>query len=96
MTPQGVQRIRNMEDGDEIDINAAIDAMVSIRMGDQPNPRITMRNVLKTRDLAVVVLMDLSESTNELVPGSDKTVLQLTREGYRRCQPGRHCASLTR
>jgi len=39
-----------------------------------------MRNVLKTRDLAVVVLMDLSESTNELVPGSDKTVLQLTRE----------------
>jgi len=80
LTPQGVQRIRNMEDGDEIDINAAIDAMVSIRMGDQPNPRITMRNVLKTRDLAVVVLMDLSESTNEMVPGSDKTVLQLTRE----------------
>ena len=80
LTPQGVQRIRNMEDGDEIDINAAIDAMVSIRMGDQPNPRITMRNVLKTRDLAVVVLMDLSESTNEMVPDSDKTILQLTRE----------------
>jgi len=80
LTPQGVQRIRNMEDGDEIDINAAIDAMVSIRMGDQPNTRITMRNVLKTRDLAVVVLMDLSESTNETVPGSDKTILQLTRE----------------
>jgi len=80
LTPQGVQRIRNMEDGDEIDINAAIDAMVSIRMGDQPNTRITMRNVLKTRDLAVVVLMDLSESTNEMVPGSDKTILQLTRE----------------
>lgn len=80
LTPEGVQRIRNMEDGDEIDINAAIDAMVSIRMGDQPNPRITMRNVLKSRDLAVVVLMDLSESTNEVVTGSDKTILQLTRE----------------
>ncbi|MDT8382865.1 MAG: VWA domain-containing protein [Gammaproteobacteria bacterium] len=80
LTPEGVQRIRNMEDGDEIDINAAIDAMVAIRMGEQPNPRITMRNVLKTRDLAVVVLMDLSESTNETVAGSDKTILQLTRE----------------
>jgi nitric oxide reductase NorD protein len=80
LTPEGVQRVRNMEDGDEIDINAAIDAMVSIRMGDQPNPRITMRNVLKNRDLAVVVLMDLSESTNEKVPGSDKTILELTRE----------------
>jgi hypothetical protein len=80
LTPEGVQRVRNMEDGDEIDINAAIDAMVSIRMGDQPNPRITMRNVIKNRDLAVVVLMDLSESTNEKVPGSDKTILELTRE----------------
>jgi nitric oxide reductase activation protein len=42
-----------MEDGDEVDINAAIDAMIAIRMGEQPNPRITMRNVLNTRDLSV-------------------------------------------
>lgn len=80
LQPEGVQRIRNMEDGDEIDINAAVDAMIAIRMGEQPNPRITMRNVIKNRDLAVVVLLDLSESTNELVEGSEKTVLQLTRE----------------
>ena len=80
LTPEGVQRVRNMEDGDEIDINAAIDAMIAIRMGEQPNPRITMRNVIKNRDLSVVVLLDLSESTNEAMQGSDKTVLQLTRE----------------
>jgi nitric oxide reductase NorD protein len=80
LTPTGVIRQRNMEDGDEIDINAAVDAMISIRMGSQPNPRITMRNVLKSRDLAVLVLMDLSQSTNELVQGSDKSILQLTKE----------------
>ncbi len=80
LTPAGVQRERNLEDGDEVDVNAAIDAMVAIRMGQQPNPRITMRNVLKTRDLSVVVLLDLSESTNEVMQGSDKTVLQLTLE----------------
>jgi hypothetical protein len=80
LTPEGVQRVRNMEDGDEIDLNAAIDAMVAIRMGEQPNPRITMRNVIKSRDLAVVLLLDLSESTNEVVQGSEKTILQLTRE----------------
>jgi nitric oxide reductase NorD protein len=80
LTPAGVQRVRNMEDGDEIDLNAAVDAMVAIRMGEQPNPRITMRNVIKSRDLAVVLLLDLSESTNEVVHGSDKTILQLTRE----------------
>ena len=80
LTPEGVQRVRNMEDGDEVDINAAIDAMIAIRMGEQPNTRITMRNVLKNRDLSVVLLLDLSESTNEPMSGSEKTVLQLTRE----------------
>ncbi|MDC9726911.1 MAG: VWA domain-containing protein [Candidatus Thioglobus sp.] len=80
LAPAGVQRQRGMEDGDEVDINAAIDAMIAIRMGEQPNPRITMRNVLNTRDLSVVVLLDLSESTNEFVGDSDKTILQLTRE----------------
>lgn len=80
LTPEGVQRVRNMEDGDEVDINAAIDAMIALRMGEQPSTRITMRNVLKTRDLSIVLLLDLSESTNEPMNGSDKTVLQLTRE----------------
>lgn len=80
LSPSGVQRVRGMEDGDEIDLNAAVDAMIAIRMGEQPNPRITMRNVIKSRDLAVTVLLDLSESTNDLVEGSDKTVLDLTRE----------------
>jgi len=80
LSPAGVQRVRNMEDGDEIDLNAAVDAMIAMRMGEQPNPRITMRNVIKNRDLAVTVLLDLSESTNEMVEGSEKTVLELTRE----------------
>jgi len=80
LSPEGVQRERNMEDGDEIDINAAVDAMISIRMGEQPNSRITMRNVIKNRDLAVTVLLDLSESTNEKMDNSEKTVLELTRE----------------
>jgi len=80
LTPEGVTRQRNMEDGDEIDINAAIDAMVAIRMGQQPSQRITMRNVINRRDLSVMVLLDLSESTNERVAGSDKSILELTRE----------------
>ncbi|NCF10313.1 MAG: VWA domain-containing protein [Gammaproteobacteria bacterium] len=80
LTPAGVQRVRNMEDGDEIDLNAAVDAMIAVRMGEQPSPRITMRNVIKRRDLAVVVLLDLSESTNDTVAGADRTVLDLTRE----------------
>jgi nitric oxide reductase NorD protein len=80
MQPQGVQRIRKLEDGDEIDINAAIRAQIDIRMGQQPDPRIMMRSVRKTRDISVLVLLDLSESTNENVAGQDYTVLELTRQ----------------
>ncbi len=80
MQPQGVQRIRKLEDGDEVDINAAIRAMIDIRMGQQPDPRIMMRSVRKTRDISVMVLIDLSESTNDKVAGQDHTVLDLTRQ----------------
>ncbi len=80
MQPQGVQRIRKLEDGDEIDINAAIRAQIDLRMGLQPDSRIMMRSVRKTRDISVLVLLDLSESTNEKISGQDQTVLQLTRE----------------
>ncbi|MHB1780626.1 nitric oxide reductase activation protein NorD, partial [Acidithiobacillus sp.] len=68
------------EDGDEIDLNAAVRAMIEMRMGEQPDPRIMMRNVRKVRDLSVLLLIDLSESTNDPVLGSDSTVLQLARE----------------
>ena len=80
LSPTGVQRIRNMEDGDEVDLNAAIDALVAIRMGAQPDSRITMRNQIKSRDLAVTVLLDLSESANDQVDGAEQTVLDLTKE----------------
>ena len=84
MQPQGVQRIRKLEDGDEIDVNAAIASLIDIRLGNQPDPRIMMRSVRKTRDFSILVLLDLSESTNETVNSpngdEDQTVLDLTRQ----------------
>ena len=80
LRPAGVTRQRKLEDGDEIDVNAAVEAMVNLRLGLSPDPRITQRNVLNTRDLCVLLLLDLSESTNELVADAGKSVLALTRE----------------
>ncbi|ALK87736.1 nitric oxide reductase activation protein NorD [Limnohabitans sp. 63ED37-2] len=79
MQPQGVQRIRKLEDGDEIDLNAALASVIEMRMGRQPDPRIMMRSVRKTRDISVLVLLDLSHSTNDKVAGQEHTVLDLTR-----------------
>ncbi|AIA54797.1 nitric oxide reductase activation protein NorD [Acidithiobacillus caldus] len=81
--PQGVIRQRKVEDGDEIDINAAVLAFTDIRMGQQPDPRIGIRTRLHTRDLSVLLLIDLSESTNDRLRSrseGDVTVLQLARE----------------
>ncbi|MGA8864837.1 MAG: nitric oxide reductase activation protein NorD, partial [Gallionella sp.] len=80
MQPQGVTRIRKLEDGDELDINAAIAGSIDMRMGLQPDPRIMMRSVRKIRDISVLVLLDLSESTNDKVAGQEHTVLELTRQ----------------
>ncbi len=68
--PQGVVRQRKVEDGDEIDLNAAIGAMIDIRRGMQPDPRIGIRTTLQVRDLSVLLLIDLSESTNDPLPTS--------------------------
>jgi nitric oxide reductase NorD protein len=80
MQPQGVQRMRKQEEGDEIDINAAVSAWTDLRLGRQPDTRVMMRNIRRVRDLSVLVLVDVSESTNDPVPGSGSTVLELARE----------------
>ncbi|MBP7711799.1 MAG: nitric oxide reductase activation protein NorD [Gammaproteobacteria bacterium] len=80
LQPQGLVRLRRQEDGEEIDIDAAVGAMVALRLGQTPDPRVSVRYVRKTRDLAVLLLLDLSESTREVLPGSDRPVLQLARE----------------
>ena len=79
MQPQGVQRMRKLEDGDDIDLNAALSSVIEMRMGRQPDPRIMVRSVRKTRDISVLVLLDLSHSTNDKVAGQEHTVLELTR-----------------
>lgn len=79
MQPQGVQRLRKLEDGDDIDLNAAVASVIDMRLGRQPDPRIMVRSVRKTRDISVLVLLDLSQSTNDKVAGQDHTVLDLTR-----------------
>lgn len=78
--PEGVQRIRKLEDGDEIDINAAIRAQIDIKLGIPPDPRIMMSSVRRTRDISVLVLVDLSKSTTQRVQGQEHTVLQLTQQ----------------
>lgn len=89
MQPQGIVRRRGFEEGEEIDLNAAVRAFIDIRRGIMPDPRINIRITRHIRDLSVVVLMDLSESTNEKIGDISEedegyedaaSILSLTRE----------------
>jgi len=71
---------RRQQDGDDIDLNAAIGALISIRGRQTPDPRVHVKVGRRVRDLAVLVLLDLSESTNDRVPGTFTSVLDLSRE----------------
>ncbi len=76
----GLRRIRKLEEGDEVDINAAVRALIDLRSGVQPDTRIMMRSLRKNRDISVLVLLDLSNSTNQRLAGQEETVLDLTRQ----------------
>ncbi|GAB4266184.1 MAG: hypothetical protein Kow0013_15050 [Pararhodobacter sp.] len=78
MRPQGTVRLRKLEDGDELDLNAAVAAAIDTRLRQQPDMRVMMRHERRLRDTAVMVLLDLSESTNDPVTGG-QTVLDLTK-----------------
>ena len=67
LQPQGIVRRRGYEDGDELDIDAAVRAMIDIRRGVMPDPRVSIRITRHFRDLSMIVLMDLSTSTNDRI-----------------------------
>ncbi|WP_237479362.1 nitric oxide reductase activation protein NorD [Lichenibacterium dinghuense] len=70
-------RLRRQPDGLDLDIDAAIEAVTALRAGELPEDRIHTRKVLRARDLAALVLVDVSESTRDRVPGLDASVLDV-------------------
>ncbi|HJV53516.1 MAG TPA: VWA domain-containing protein [Noviherbaspirillum sp.] len=80
MQPQGVQRLRKQEDGDEIDLNAVLDAWTDLRRGQMPDSRFMLRHKRSVRDIAVLILLDLSESANEKLAGSEQRIIDLALE----------------
>ena len=73
--PDRSLRLKRLHEGDELDLAAAVDSVVQRAGGMTPDPRIFMRHGRRRRSTAIVLLMDLSESTGRFVPGSFTTVL---------------------
>jgi nitric oxide reductase NorD protein len=74
------QRQKRQAEGDALDIDACIEATISRRAGDTPDPRVYSTTVRRFRDLSVLLLLDLSQSTNDRVRGGTASVLDIERE----------------
>jgi nitric oxide reductase activation protein len=80
LKPQDKVRIRYQEDGSELDLDVALRSYIDYKSGSLPDQRINMSHRTDGRDITVMLLLDLSESINEKLPGSGQTILELSQE----------------
>lgn len=80
LKPQDKARLRYQEDGSELDLDVAIRSLIDWRAGSQPELRINLSHRTDGRSIAVMLLLDLSESLNQKTAGSGQTILQLSQE----------------
>ncbi len=71
------RRTGHLTDGDYLDLDACIEARIDQRMSNTPDPRIYGQWTRQERDLAVLVLLDISESTRDKVIQSTNSVLDV-------------------
>lgn len=73
-------RLTRLSEGDELDLNVVVDNVVQQRSGIAPDGRIFCRHGRRRRSTAVILLMDLSISTNRFVPGSFTKVIDVEKQ----------------
>ncbi len=67
MAPETFRKVRKLEDGEEIDIDDVVEAMVDIKTGVSPSDKLYWRRNKVQRDVSVAFLLDTSASTAEAI-----------------------------
>jgi nitric oxide reductase NorD protein len=71
-------RLKRQLDGHDVDVDAVIDTGIALRMRTEPDPRVFRATTSKHRDLAVLLLLDISESTRDRL-ASGTSILEVER-----------------
>lgn len=74
------QRLRRQWEGDDIDLNAAIEAMLDQRLKLSPDLRLFTRAGREEQASSILVLLDLSESTNDCPGTSMESILDIEKK----------------
>jgi nitric oxide reductase activation protein len=68
--PESFRTLRGLEDGENFDLNAAIDARAERRARRSPSPKLYIARARLEREVATLFLLDMSASTDEAPPGA--------------------------
>jgi nitric oxide reductase activation protein len=71
-------RLKRQLDGHDLDVDAMLEAGIALRIGQEPDPRIFRSTASTHRDLAVLLLIDISESTHDRL-ASGTSILDVER-----------------
>ena len=80
LRPEGISILRPWVEGDEFDYRALLDVALDRKAGLLPSERLYIKRVKQRRDVAVMLLVDLSRSTSNIVEGAHGSVLDVAKE----------------
>lgn len=80
LRPESLKRLGQWVDGDELDTRQLIELAVDRRTGAVPSERIYTKRVKDRREVAALLLVDISRSTVNSVPGAGVAVLEVEKE----------------
>jgi hypothetical protein len=80
LKPEGMVILRQWPEGDAFDHRALIDFAVERKAGRIPSDRLFIKRLKQERDVAALLLVDLSRSTANAVVGGHATVLDVAKE----------------
>ena len=80
LRPEGLALLRQWVEGDDFDYRALLDFALDRKAGRLPSDRLYIKRVKQRRDVAVMLLVDLSRSTSNIVKGSTRSVLDVAKE----------------
>ncbi len=73
MVPEMFRKVRKLEDGEEIDIDEIIEAIVDMKTGASPSDKFYWRRNKVQREVAAAFLLDTSASTAEAIDEGKRT-----------------------
>ena len=79
--PPGLRRMRRQADGEEVDIEAAVEALVERKAHVSASEFVYIRRDRRDRDVAAAFLVDLSGSTGQQIGPGGARIIDVEKEG---------------